>query len=82
MNEIKCIEYELKKIDYLPAASEDQFNVKPIYKTFPGWKAQQRVSETWKTYSEKVHAIEDFVEQVSVYRPERKICTLENPFDI
>ena len=29
-----------KKIDYLPAASEDQFNIKPIYKTFPGWKTK------------------------------------------
>ena len=35
-----CIGYKLngKQIDYLPAASEDQFNVKPIYKVFPGWK--------------------------------------------
>ena len=35
-----CIEYELngKKIDYLPAAVEDQLKIKPIYKTFPGWK--------------------------------------------
>ena len=35
-----CIGYDLngKKLDYLPAASEDQFNIKPIYKTFPGWK--------------------------------------------
>ena len=43
LEEIKiCVEYELngKKIDYLPAASEDQFNVKPIYKTFPGWKTK------------------------------------------
>ena len=31
-----CIRYELngKKINYLPAASEDQFNIKPIYKIF------------------------------------------------
>ena len=37
LDEIKiCIEYELngKKINYLPASSEDQFNVKPIYKTY------------------------------------------------
>ena len=35
-----CIEYELdgKKMDYLPAAVEDQLKIKPIYKTFPGWK--------------------------------------------
>ena len=40
LDEVKmCIAYELngKKLDYLPAASEDQFNIKPIYKTFPGW---------------------------------------------
>ena len=31
-----CIAYELdgKKIDYLPAAVDDQLKVKPIYKTF------------------------------------------------
>ena len=43
MDEIKiCVQYELhgKKIDYLPSASEDQFNIKPIYKTFPGWKTK------------------------------------------
>ena len=43
LEEIKiCVQYELngKKIDYLPSASEDQFNIKPIYKTFPGWKSK------------------------------------------
>ena len=37
LDEIKvCVGYELngKKIDYLPSASEDQFNIKPIYKVF------------------------------------------------
>ena len=36
LDEIKmCIGYDLngRKRDYLPAASEDQFNIKPIYKT-------------------------------------------------
>ena len=36
LDEIKiCIQYELngKKIDYLPSASEDQFNIKPIYRS-------------------------------------------------
>ena len=40
LEEIKmCIGYELngKKIDYLPAALEDQLKVKPIYKSFKGW---------------------------------------------
>ena len=42
LEEIKmCIGYELdgKKLDYLPATSEDQFNIKPVYQTFPGWKS-------------------------------------------
>ena len=42
LDEIKiCIEYELNgnRIDYLPAASEDQFNIKTIYNSFPGLKS-------------------------------------------
>ena len=37
-----CVGYELngKKIDYLPAASEDQFKIKPIYKSFTGWNSE------------------------------------------
>ena len=42
LKEIKmCIGYEIdgNQIDYLPAALNDQLKVKPIYKTFPGWKS-------------------------------------------
>ena len=42
LDEIKiCIAYEIngKKIDYLPAAVDDQLKVKPIYKTYDGWKS-------------------------------------------
>ena len=47
LDEIKvCIGYELGgKIDYLPAASEDQFKIKPIYKSFAGWKTRTHVLE-------------------------------------
>ena len=41
LDEIKmCVQYDLngKKVDYLPASVEDQLKIKPIYKTFPGWK--------------------------------------------
>ena len=50
-----CIAYELngKKIDYFPAAVEDQLNVKPIYKKF------EDLPEKAKTY---VKAIEQFIE--------------------
>ena len=42
LDEIKmCVEYDLdgKKIDYLPAAVEDQIKIKPIYRIFDGWKS-------------------------------------------
>ena len=45
LDEIKiCVAYELdrKKIDYLPAAVEDQLRVKPIYKIFKGWKSSTK----------------------------------------
>ena len=39
-----CIAYDLdgNKIDYLPAAVDDQLKVKPIYKTFKGWKSSTK----------------------------------------
>ena len=45
LDEIKmCVAYEIngKKIDYLPAAVEDQLKVKPIYKSFKGWKSETK----------------------------------------
>ena len=41
LDEIKmCIKYELdgQIINYLPASVQDQLKIKPIYKTFQGWK--------------------------------------------
>ena len=45
LDEIKmCIAYEVgnKKMDYLPAAVEDQLKAKPIYKNFKGWKCSTK----------------------------------------
>ncbi len=45
LDEIKmCVAYEIdgKKIDYLPAAVEDQLKAKPIYKNFNGWKSSTK----------------------------------------
>ena len=39
-----------KKIDYLPTTSEDQFNIKPIYKTYPGWKSKTQGIRNLKIY--------------------------------
>ena len=91
LDEIKmCVEYELngKKIDYLPAASEDQFNIKPIYKTFPGWKTKTEGIRNLKDLPENakkyIHALEDFIgariSSIST-SPEREDTILvEDPF--
>ena len=92
LNEIKmCIAYEIngKKIDYLPAASEDQFNVKPIYKTFPGWKSKTQGIRNLKDLPDNakryIHALEDFIDaRISSIStsPEREDTILvEDPFN-
>ena len=91
LNEIKvCVAYELngEKIDYLPASSEQQFLVKPIYKTFEGWKTStcgiKNFSDLPKQAQIYVKFIEEFVEaKVSTIStsPERKDTILiEDPF--
>jgi len=91
LDEIKiCVGYELngKKIDYLPAASEDQFNIKPIYKIFPGWKTKTKGIRNLKDLPDKalryIHALEDFIgariSSIST-SPEREDTILvEDPF--
>ena len=92
LEEIKmCIGYELdgKKIDYLPAASEDQFNIKPIYKSFPGWKSKTQGIRNFKDLPDNarkyIHALEDFIEaKISSIStsPERDDTILvEDPFN-
>ncbi len=92
LDEIKmCIGYELngKKIDYMPAASEDQFNIKPIYKTFSGWKSKTQGIRNLKDLPDKalryIHALEDFIgariSSIST-SPERDDTILvEDPFN-
>ena len=69
LDEIKiCVAYEIngKEIDYLPAAVEDQLKVKPIYKSFKGWKSKTKgikkfdnLPENAKTY---IKELENFIE--------------------
>jgi adenylosuccinate synthase len=45
LDEIKmCIAYEVdgKKMDYLPAAVDDQLKTKPVYKNFKGWNCSTK----------------------------------------
>jgi adenylosuccinate synthase len=93
LDEIKmCIQYELngKVIDYLPAASEDQFNIKPIYKTFPGWKTSTRGIRNIEELPEKakayIHTLEDFIEakisSISTSPERDDTILIEDPFKI
>ena len=93
LDEIKmCVQYELegKKIDYLPASVEDQVKIKPIYKTFKGWKSPTKgikdinaLPDNAKKY---VYAIEDFVgakiSSISTSPEREDTILLENPFDL
>ena len=91
LDEIKmCIAYVLngKKIDYLPAAVDDQIKVKPIYKSFNGWKSSTRgirkFNKLPKNAKLYIKALEKFIEtKVSSIStsPEREDTILiENPF--
>ncbi|MDC0855624.1 adenylosuccinate synthase [Candidatus Pelagibacter sp.] len=93
LDEIKmCIQYELngKKIEYLPAAFEDQLKIKPIYKTFEGWKKPTNGIKNIKDLPEKakkyIYAIEDFIgakiSSISTSPEREDTILLENPFDL
>ena len=87
-----CIDYELKgkKISYLPAASEDQFNIKPIYKTFPGWKSSTRGIRNMRDLPENakkyIFALEDFIgakiSSISTSPERDDTILIEDPFKI
>jgi adenylosuccinate synthase len=93
LDEIKmCVQYELngKTIDYLPAASEDQFNIKPIYKTFSGWKSTTQGIRNIEELPEKakfyIHAVEDFIgckiSSISTSPEREDTILIEDPFKI
>tara|TARA_B100002052_G_scaffold18393_1_gene14614 strand:+ start:7745 stop:9037 length:1293 start_codon:yes stop_codon:yes gene_type:complete len=93
LEEIKmCVNYEIKgkKIEYLPASLEEQVNVKPIYKTFSGWKKSTKGIRNFEELPEKaklyINAIQDFIgAKISTIStsPEREdTILLENPFEI
>ena len=93
LDEIKmCIKYDLngEQIDYLPAAVEDQLKIKPIYKSFPGWKTStngiknmEDLPENAKNY---IYAVEDFIgtkiSSISTSPEREDTILIENPFEI
>ena len=92
LDEIKmCVAYELdgEKLDYLPAAVEDQIKIKPIYKSFPGWKVStsgiknmDSLPDNAKKY---IFAVEDFIgakiSSVSTSPERDDTILIENPFE-
>ena len=93
LDEIKvCVEYELngKKINYLPTASKDQSKIKPIYKTFPGWKSSTQGVRNIKDLPEKaknyIYALEDFigakVSSISTSPERDDTILIEDPFKV
>ncbi len=93
LDEIKmCIQYELygKKIDYLPAAVEDQLRIKPVYKNFPGWKTSTKgiknIEELPENAKNYIYAVEDFIEtkisSISTSPEREDTILIENPFEV
>ena len=93
LDEIKiCVQYELngKKIDYLPAAAEDQLKVKPIYQIFEGWnsstKGIKNIESLPSNAKKYIFAVEDFIgakiSSISTSPKREDTILLENPFDL
>ena len=93
LDEIKiCVQYDLngKKVDYLPAAVEDQLRIKPIYKTFPGWKKTtngiKNIDELPENAKKYIYAIEDFIgtkiSSISTSPEREDTILIENPFEV
>ena len=93
LDEIKmCVKYELngEKLDYLPAAFEDQQKIKPIYKIFPGWKSTtsgiKNIDELPENAKKYIFAVEDFIgakiSSISTSPKREDTILIENPFDL
>ena len=93
LEEIKmCVAYELdgKKVDYLPAAVDDQLKVKPIYKSFEGWKSStkgiknfEKLPENAKIYIKELEKfIETKVSSISTSPERNDTILIEDPFKI
>ena len=93
LDEIKiCIAYELngKKIDYLPAAVDDQLKVKPVYKSFKGWKSSTKgvkdINDLPQKAKNYILDLEKFIEtkisSISTSPERNDTILIEDPFKI
>ena len=93
LDEIKmCVAYDLdgQKLEYLPAAVEDQIKINPIYKTFQGWKESTNGTKNIDSLPENakkyIFAVEDFigakVSSISTSPERDDTILIENPFGV
>ncbi len=93
LDEIKmCIAYEIngKKYDYLPASVDDQFMVKPIYKSFKGWKSStvgikkfDELPESAKNYIKELEKfIETRISSISTSPERNDTILIQDPFNL
>ena len=93
LEEIKiCIAYDLdgKKMDYLPAAVDDQLKVKPVYRTFKGWKTStngiKKFDDLPKNAKQYISELEKFIEtkvsSISTSPERNDTILIEDPFNI
>ncbi len=80
----------VKKLEYLPAAVEDQIKIKPVYKIFQGWKVStngiKKIDSLPENAKKYIFAIEDFVgakvSSISTSPEREDTILIKNPFDI
>jgi len=93
LEEVKiCIAYDLdgKKMDYLPAAVDDQLKVKPVYRTFKGWKTSTNGIKKFDDLPENaikyINELEKFIEtkvsSISTSPERNDTILIEDPFNI
>ena len=93
LEEIKmCIAYEIKgkKINYLPASTYEQLNIKPVYKSFNGWKSSTKgikkfndLPDNAKLYvTELEKFLETKVSSISTSPERNDTILIEDPFNI
>ena len=93
LEEIKmCTAYEIKgkKINYLPASTEEQLNIKPVYKSFKGWKSSTKgikkfddLPDNAKLYvAELEKFLETKVSSISTSPERNDTILIEDPFNI
>ena len=91
LDEIKmCVAYEIdgNTIDYLPAAVDDQIKVKPIYKTYEGWKSStagcKKFDELPKNAKIYIQDLEKFIQtkisSISTSPERNDTILIEDPF--